>query len=181
MLTGAFARRASARGPPAARCSAWPSACWRRCRWRCCRPGSAITLRANQIVTGIGINILVLGATTLAYREIFGGRSRTEIPGLSKVAPPGLGDMPVFGEAVFRQVWLLYAGADADRARGLGAAPHRARPGAACGGRRAAGGRQVGPVGDRACATARCCSPACCRRSAAASCRSATSTPSPKA
>ena len=28
------------------------------------------TLRANQIVTGIGINILVLGATTLAYREI---------------------------------------------------------------------------------------------------------------
>lgn len=28
------------------------------------------TLRANQIVTGIGINILALGATTLAYREI---------------------------------------------------------------------------------------------------------------
>ena len=40
------------------------------------------TLRANQIVTGIGINILVLGATTLAYREIFGARSREQIPGL---------------------------------------------------------------------------------------------------
>jgi hypothetical protein len=42
------------------------------------------TLRANQIVSGIGINILVLGATTLAYREIFGARSRAEIPGLAE-------------------------------------------------------------------------------------------------
>jgi simple sugar transport system permease protein len=68
------------------------------------------TLRANQIVTGIGINILVLGATTLAYREIFGARSREEIPGLSKWSPPLLGDIPYFGQAVFQQVWLLYAG-----------------------------------------------------------------------
>jgi general nucleoside transport system permease protein len=68
------------------------------------------SLRANQIVSGIGINILVLGATTLAYREIFGARSRTEIPGLSKVTPPIIGDIPVIGHAVFEQVWLLYAG-----------------------------------------------------------------------
>jgi len=68
------------------------------------------TLRANQIVTGIGINIFVLGATTLAYREIFGARSRSTIPGLDKWAPPLLGDLPVFGEALFRQTWLLYAG-----------------------------------------------------------------------
>jgi general nucleoside transport system permease protein len=68
------------------------------------------TLRANQIVSGIGINILVLGATTLAYREIFGARSRAEIPGLAKIKPPLLGDIPVIGSAVFEQVWLLYAG-----------------------------------------------------------------------
>lgn len=68
------------------------------------------SLRANQIVSGIGINILVLGATTLAYREIFGARSRTEIPGLSKITPPFLGDIPAIGHAVFEQVWLLYAG-----------------------------------------------------------------------
>jgi len=70
----------------------------------------SITLRANQIVTGIGINILVLGATTIAYREILGRHSRTVIPGLDKWAPPGLGDIAVFGDAVFKQTWLLYAG-----------------------------------------------------------------------
>jgi ABC-type uncharacterized transport system permease subunit len=68
----------------------------------------SITLRANQIVTGIGINILALGATTLAYREIFGSRSRESIPGLSKWAPPGLADIPVWGDQVFKQAWLLY-------------------------------------------------------------------------
>ena len=70
----------------------------------------SITLRANQIVTGIGINILVLGGTTVAYRELLGRHSRTEIPGLARWAPPGLGDIAVFGDAVFRQTWLLYAG-----------------------------------------------------------------------
>ncbi|NEW91189.1 ABC transporter permease [Rhodopseudomonas sp. BR0M22] len=68
------------------------------------------TLRANQIVSGIGINILVLGATTLAHREIFGARSRAEIPGLAKIKLPLLGDIPIIGPAVFEQVWLLYAG-----------------------------------------------------------------------
>ena len=68
------------------------------------------TLRANQIVSGIGINILVLGGTTLAYREIFGERSSDQIPGFGKWAPPLLGDLPVFGQAVFLQVWIVYLG-----------------------------------------------------------------------
>ncbi len=70
----------------------------------------SIHLRANQIVTGIGLNILVLGATTLAYRMLFGGRSRVEIPGLGQWAPPGLAQLPLLGEHVFRQTWLLYLG-----------------------------------------------------------------------
>lgn len=68
------------------------------------------TLRANQIVTGIGINIFVLGATTTAYRAVLGSRSRTEIPGLDKWSPPFLGDISYFGDALFHQTWLLYAG-----------------------------------------------------------------------
>lgn len=68
-----------------------------------------VRLRANQVVTGLGLNILVLGTTTLAYREIFGARSRDEIPGFPTWRPPLLGDIPVFGDAVFHQVWLVYA------------------------------------------------------------------------
>ena len=70
----------------------------------------SITLRANQIVSGIGLNILVLGGTTLLYREIFGARSREEIPGFEKLVIPGLSDIPVLGAALFQQVWLVYAG-----------------------------------------------------------------------
>ncbi len=63
-------------------------------------------LRANQIVTGGGINILILGATTLGYRELFGNRSETQIPGFAQWAPPGLGQIPVFGAQSFSQVGL---------------------------------------------------------------------------
>jgi general nucleoside transport system permease protein len=70
----------------------------------------SVTLRANQIVSGIGLNILVLGGTTLLYREIFGARSREEIPGFEKINIPGLSDIPVLGTALFQQVWLVYAG-----------------------------------------------------------------------
>lgn len=69
----------------------------------------SITLGANQIVTGIGINILALGGTSLAYRDIFGSRSSAAIPALAHWAPPGLREIPLLG-AVFDQVWLLYLG-----------------------------------------------------------------------
>ncbi|MCW5715141.1 MAG: ABC transporter permease [Bauldia sp.] len=66
------------------------------------------TLRANQIVTGIGINILAIGGTTLALREIFGARASVEVSGFGKWSPPLLGDIPIFGGPVFTQVWLAY-------------------------------------------------------------------------
>lgn len=65
-------------------------------------------LKANQIVTGIGINILILGATTLGYRELFGNRSETQIPGFGLWTPPGLGQIPALGTQTFPQVWLVY-------------------------------------------------------------------------
>lgn len=65
------------------------------------------TLRANQIVTGIGINILVLGLTTLGYREIFGNRSREMIGGFDAWSPPLLGSLPVVGP-IFQQAGLAY-------------------------------------------------------------------------
>ena len=68
----------------------------------------SVTLQANQVVTGLGINILALGGTTLAYREVFGERSRDLIPGFPHWSPPLLGDIPVFGAAFFQQVWMVY-------------------------------------------------------------------------
>jgi general nucleoside transport system permease protein len=66
------------------------------------------SLRVNQIVSGIGINILALGATTLAYREIFGARSNQLVDGFSTWTPPLLGAIPVIGGPIFDQVWLFY-------------------------------------------------------------------------
>ncbi len=45
------------------------------------------SLRANQVVTGIGINILALGGTTLAYREIFGERVERPDPRIPALEP----------------------------------------------------------------------------------------------
>lgn len=132
MLTGAFAGAVGswATGSPLAGL-ALGIACVLPLAWL--QAFLSVTLRANQIVTGIGLNILVLGATTLGYRAIFGSRSRTEIPGLDKWAPPGLADIPVLGEQVFRQAWLLYAAvvivvavAWVLRSTGLGLAIHAA-------------------------------------------------------
>jgi general nucleoside transport system permease protein len=66
------------------------------------------TLRVNQIVSGIGINILALGATTLAYREVFGARSDQLVQGFATWSLPLLGDIPIIGKPVFDQVWILY-------------------------------------------------------------------------
>jgi len=68
----------------------------------------SVSLHANQIVSGIGINILVLGGTTFAYRELLGNRSRVQIPGLGTWKLPWLSDIPVIGPALFQQSALLY-------------------------------------------------------------------------
>ena len=70
----------------------------------------SVNLRANQLVIGIGFNILALGATTLLYRIIFGGLSREEIPGLPKLSVPGLSDLPFAGTAFFQQSVIVYFG-----------------------------------------------------------------------
>lgn len=70
----------------------------------------SVTLRANQLVVGIGFNIFALGATTFLYREIFGPLSRQIIPGFGRAHFPGLSDLPIIGPALFQQTWLAYVG-----------------------------------------------------------------------
>ena len=68
----------------------------------------SIRLRADQIVVGIGINILALGVTSFAFREIFSGPQVL----LDRPAPwrwPYLSDIPGVGEALFAQPGWVYS------------------------------------------------------------------------
>lgn len=67
-----------------------------------------VTVKANQIVTGIAINIIALGATTTVNRVFFGlNASSTNIPSFNKVAIPFLSEIPVIGP-IFNQMGLAY-------------------------------------------------------------------------
>lgn len=68
----------------------------------------SVTLRANQLVVGIGFNLVALGVTTLSYREIFGPLSRVTLPGFDIVHIPVLSDIPFLGTALFSQTILMY-------------------------------------------------------------------------
>ena len=74
------------------------------------------SLRVNQIVSGIGINILALGATTLGLSRDF--RRPFEISlvdGFSTWTPPLLGAIPVIGGPIFDQVWIVLSRDRPDR------------------------------------------------------------------
>ncbi|WP_028219917.1 ABC transporter permease [Paraburkholderia oxyphila] len=70
----------------------------------------SITLGANQLVVGIGFNILATGGTTFLYREIFGTLSRQTVPSFGPLDLPVLRDIPIVGPALFSQSGLVYVG-----------------------------------------------------------------------
>lgn len=70
----------------------------------------SVTLRANQLVVGIGFNILALGGTTFLYREIFGPLSRDTIPGFPQLNLPWISSIPILGPALAQQTALAYVG-----------------------------------------------------------------------
>lgn len=70
----------------------------------------SVTLRADQIVTGITANALALGATTYGSRLLFGDDARqSALPGFDPLPVPGLHRIPVLGPALFEQTLLGYA------------------------------------------------------------------------
>ncbi len=70
-----------------------------------------VTLRANQIVTGIALNIIALGLTSTLNRTIFGVSSQAaRAPGFNNIHIPWLSDIPVIGEILFGQMVPVYLG-----------------------------------------------------------------------
>lgn len=69
----------------------------------------AIQGRADQIVVGVGLNLLALGVTTFAFREVFSGQAEVHLDRLPVAPIPGLSRIPVLGPALFRQTIMVYA------------------------------------------------------------------------
>lgn len=68
-----------------------------------------ITLKVEQIVTGLAINLLGAGLSTYWLRAAFADVGQTPtIPFFSNVAIPGLSDLPVIGPILFDQKLLTY-------------------------------------------------------------------------
>lgn len=63
-----------------------------------------ITLMTDQIVTGLVMNILAVGATSLMLRVFFPGQSwDTKTPGFALISIPLLKDIPVLGPTLFQE------------------------------------------------------------------------------
>jgi general nucleoside transport system permease protein len=68
-----------------------------------------VDLKGDQIVAGIGINVLAIGITTLAYDQIFGDRAKQAlVDTVGAVSIPGLSSLGGVGEALFDQDPITY-------------------------------------------------------------------------
>jgi ABC-type uncharacterized transport system permease subunit len=65
---------------------------------------------ANQIVSGVVLNIFAIGATTFGLAVAFKEGSRPQIDTIDKIKIPGLSDIPLVGPALFNQHILVYVG-----------------------------------------------------------------------
>lgn len=68
----------------------------------------SINARADQIVIGVGLNLLALGVTTFVFREVFAGQPEAHLDRPEPIALPLLSGLPVLGRALFTQTILVY-------------------------------------------------------------------------
>ncbi len=68
----------------------------------------SIKLSKDQSVSGIAINIFVMGVTSFLYKLMSGGQSYQQIEPLSRIRIPFLADIPLIGNALFYQDILTY-------------------------------------------------------------------------
>ena len=68
----------------------------------------AVEARADQLVVGIGINILAAGLTAFVFESVFSGGEQVVVNRLPEVSIPLLSRLPVVGDAIFGQNLLVY-------------------------------------------------------------------------
>lgn len=67
-----------------------------------------IEARADQIVSGVGINLAATGLTSYLFDQIFGSRAQIVVPTIGSLRIPLLSKIPDFGPAIFNNDWTLY-------------------------------------------------------------------------
>lgn len=68
-----------------------------------------IQFKANQVVSGVGVNILALGLTTLLLQVIWGNRGASDsVQGLKPLNLPVIANVPVLGDILGKQNPLVY-------------------------------------------------------------------------
>ena len=69
----------------------------------------SVTVRANQVIAAIGLNILAAGLAAYIYRVVFGIRTLpAQIESFSAIHIPVLSDLPVIGPIFFSHNILVY-------------------------------------------------------------------------
>lgn len=69
-----------------------------------------IRLGANQIIAGTAINLLAAGGTSYLLLQLFGTPGSTpQVAGFGDAPIPLLSDIPILGEALFGQSWMVWA------------------------------------------------------------------------
>jgi len=69
---------------------------------------ASVTVRGNQIVSGVAINLISLGLTTYLLRLFWGLQEKPRVAGFAVWRIPVLGDIPFIGEVLFQHIPLVY-------------------------------------------------------------------------
>lgn len=67
-----------------------------------------VTLRVDQLVSGLAINLVASGLTSFLARLIFSGGGAQRLSGIEAIRIPGLANLPIVGTLLFNQDILVY-------------------------------------------------------------------------
>ncbi|MFN6568574.1 ABC transporter permease [Dendronalium sp. ChiSLP03b] len=67
-----------------------------------------VSLRVDQLVSGLAINLVAAGLTSFLARLVFSGGNAQRLPGIEAIVIPGLANIPLIGVLLFQQDILVY-------------------------------------------------------------------------
>jgi ABC-type uncharacterized transport system permease subunit len=70
----------------------------------------SVTLRANQIVSAVALNLFALAVTALGFRLLYASGAFVSAPGFTDLRIPILSDLPYLGKALFSHNVIIYLG-----------------------------------------------------------------------